>query len=157
MTALSTLARLLGLPVRLAEDALHSERAARLALSRRSLFLGAGAMATGSVFSFAPTRRDYAALRVFYNGKPLTQLTSIQVITDRRHGFAAQVEFSSVYEPQHCGDQTLPLNRLVTLRVESGASAWETNGRVCSVHTDKSFTRVDETVGFWGTPFKEVS
>jgi hypothetical protein len=54
VSALSTLARLLGVRQDLAEDALHSERAACAALSRRGLLAAAGALATGSVFSFAP-------------------------------------------------------------------------------------------------------
>ena len=52
MTALSTLARLLGIRPELAEDAIRSERAAKVALTRRSLMLSAGAMAAGTVFSF---------------------------------------------------------------------------------------------------------
>ncbi len=51
MTALSTIARMLGIRTDLAEDALHSESAARAGLSRRNLFLATGAMAAGSVFS----------------------------------------------------------------------------------------------------------
>jgi hypothetical protein len=50
MTALSTLARMLGVRRDLAEDALHSERAAKAVLSRRSLFAAAGAMASGAAF-----------------------------------------------------------------------------------------------------------
>lgn len=54
MTALVEFARMLGLQSRHAEDALHSEQAARLVVSRRG-FLGASALlAAGSVFSFAP-------------------------------------------------------------------------------------------------------
>lgn len=50
MSALKTLARMLGVAPRLAEDALHSERAAQAVLSRRNLFAAAGAMAAGAVF-----------------------------------------------------------------------------------------------------------
>jgi len=52
MSWLSRFASLVGLPERLAEDALHSERAAQHTLSRRGMLLGGAAMATGAVFSF---------------------------------------------------------------------------------------------------------
>lgn len=52
MSALGKLARMLGIRDDQAEDALHNERAARLALSRRS-FVGVGAaLATGAAFGF---------------------------------------------------------------------------------------------------------
>lgn len=50
MSALATLARMLGVAPRLAEDAMHSERAAKASLSRRNLLAAAGAMATGAMF-----------------------------------------------------------------------------------------------------------
>lgn len=50
MSALRALANMLGVAPRLAEDALHSERAAKAVLSRRNLFAAAGAMAAGTVF-----------------------------------------------------------------------------------------------------------
>ena len=52
MSALDALARLLGVRPDLAEDVLHSERAARAVLTRRSLFAAAGAMAPSAAFSF---------------------------------------------------------------------------------------------------------
>lgn len=52
--SLAALARMLGIKPGQAEDALHSERAARAVLSRRDLFAAGGALAAGSVFSFAP-------------------------------------------------------------------------------------------------------
>jgi hypothetical protein len=51
--SLAALAKLLGVRRHLAEDALHSERAARAVLSRRELFVASGALAAGSVFSFS--------------------------------------------------------------------------------------------------------
>lgn len=57
MTALATLAKLLGVRQDLAEDALHSERAARAVLTRRSLLAAAGAMASGTVFGFGSPGR----------------------------------------------------------------------------------------------------
>lgn len=51
MTILATFARLIGIPERLAEDALHSERAARHTLSRRGMMGALAAMAAGSVVS----------------------------------------------------------------------------------------------------------
>ena len=50
--SLSRFAKLLGLPTHQAEDALHSERAARAVLSRRSFFAAGGALAAGTAFSF---------------------------------------------------------------------------------------------------------
>jgi hypothetical protein len=44
---------MLGVKQRDAEDALHSERAARAVLSRRDLFAASGALALGTAFSFA--------------------------------------------------------------------------------------------------------
>lgn len=54
MKALATLAKMLGVPAHQAEDALHSERAARAVLTRRSLFAAAGALAAGSVLVGGP-------------------------------------------------------------------------------------------------------
>jgi hypothetical protein len=53
MTYLQKLATMLAIPERHSEDALHSESAARAVLTRRNLFAAGGAMAAGSVFSFA--------------------------------------------------------------------------------------------------------
>lgn len=58
MSALATLARLLGVRPELAEDALHSERAARAALTRRNLIAAAGAMASGAAFGFMPLAQE---------------------------------------------------------------------------------------------------
>lgn len=63
MKALQTFAKMLGLPSRLAEDALHSESAARAVLSRRNLFAAGAALAVGSVLVGGPL-----PLRVFSNG-----------------------------------------------------------------------------------------
>jgi hypothetical protein len=54
MKALHTLAKMLGVPTRLAEDALHSESAARAVLSRRNLFAAGAAMAAGSLLVGGP-------------------------------------------------------------------------------------------------------
>jgi hypothetical protein len=43
---------MLGVPQHQAEDALHSERAARAVISRRNLFAAGGALAAGAVWSF---------------------------------------------------------------------------------------------------------
>jgi hypothetical protein len=53
LKALQTLARMLGVPQHQAEDALHSERAARAVISRRNLFAAGAAMVGASAFSFA--------------------------------------------------------------------------------------------------------
>lgn len=54
MSALTTLAKMLGVAPRLAEDALHSESAARAVLSRRNLFAAGAALAVGSVLVGGP-------------------------------------------------------------------------------------------------------
>lgn len=51
MSALAKLARMLGIDEHQAEDALHSERAARAVLTRRNLFAASAAMAMGAAFS----------------------------------------------------------------------------------------------------------
>jgi hypothetical protein len=52
LATLKDVARLFGIPTRDAEEALHSERAAKVVLSRRSFFGVAGALAAGSAFAF---------------------------------------------------------------------------------------------------------
>lgn len=59
MTALATLARMLGLEARNAEAALYSDRVARVALSRRGLMAGGACLATGAAFSFATPAATY--------------------------------------------------------------------------------------------------
>lgn len=54
MSALKTLARMLGVGDHQAEDALHSESAARAVLTRRNLFAAGAALAAGSVFVGGP-------------------------------------------------------------------------------------------------------
>ncbi len=54
VSALSTLARMLGLSDEHAEASIHSENAARAVLTRRNLFAAGAALAAGSAFSFAP-------------------------------------------------------------------------------------------------------
>jgi hypothetical protein len=62
MKALQTLAKMLGVPSHQAEDALHSESAARAVLSRRNLFAAGAAMAAGSLLVGGPL-----PLRVFHD------------------------------------------------------------------------------------------
>jgi hypothetical protein len=50
MSALRKLAKMLGVGEHQAEDAMHSERAAKASLSRRNLLAAAGALAAGTVF-----------------------------------------------------------------------------------------------------------
>jgi hypothetical protein len=54
VSGLAALAKMLGVPARLAEDALHSESAARAVLSRRSLFAASSALAVGSLLVGGP-------------------------------------------------------------------------------------------------------
>lgn len=64
MSALDSLAKLIGVRRHQAEDALYSERAARAVLSRRDLFAAGGALAAGSAFSFAlPPRELHPMIR----------------------------------------------------------------------------------------------
>lgn len=50
-SALQTFARMLGIAEHQAEDALHSERAAKAVLSRRSFFAAGAALAAGTAFA----------------------------------------------------------------------------------------------------------
>jgi hypothetical protein len=72
---LDRFARLLGLPPEDAEDALHSDRAARAVLTRRSFFAAAGAMAAGTAFSFAPPVDEFHYL--FRSGDYPTKLVGV--------------------------------------------------------------------------------
>lgn len=88
MEALATLARMLGVHRSLAEDALHSERAAKAVLSRRSLFAAGAAMATGSVFSFGTPAKVFTwrSLKVYFNGVEIPALVTAYAVTIKRHG-----------------------------------------------------------------------
>lgn len=69
MSALQKLARMLGVGEHQAEDAMHSERAAKAALSRRNLFAAAGALAAGTVFvSVQPVAPVWQTFRIFIKG-----------------------------------------------------------------------------------------
>lgn len=68
LATLRDFARMLRVPATDADEALRSERAARTVLSRRNLFAAAGAMAAGSVFSFAPSPPVLGW--VYLNGAP---------------------------------------------------------------------------------------
>lgn len=63
MSALATLAKMLGVATHQTEDALHSESAARAVLSRRNLFAAGAALAAGSLLVGGPL-----PLRVFHDG-----------------------------------------------------------------------------------------
>jgi hypothetical protein len=79
---------MLGVRRDLALDALHSERAAKAALSRRGLFAAAGAMATGSVFSFpVPAKMcAWSDLRVYFNGVRIPAMVTSYAVTIKSHG-----------------------------------------------------------------------
>ncbi len=89
MTALYRFARLLGIPSHQAEDALHSERAARHVLSRRSFFGVSAAMVAGAGFSFAKPAEpvcmvlgqpySWANIKIMLNGAEL--LTDVVSVT----------------------------------------------------------------------------
>ena len=53
LSTLRDFARMMRVPLGDAEEAMRSDRAAKVVLSRRQLFLASGAMAAGSAFSFA--------------------------------------------------------------------------------------------------------
>lgn len=64
--SLARLAKVLAVPRHQVEDALHSESAARAALSRRNFFAAGAALAVGSAFSFAkPIAELSPFMRVF--------------------------------------------------------------------------------------------
>lgn len=63
-SALQRFAQMLGLAPSAAEDALHSERAARAVLSRRDLLAASGALAGASLFSFAKPTMALGEIRV---------------------------------------------------------------------------------------------
>lgn len=63
MSALQKLAKMLGVGEHQVEDAMHSERAAKAALSRRNLFAAAGALAAGTVF--VPVQQVVLSWKVF--------------------------------------------------------------------------------------------
>jgi hypothetical protein len=87
VTALSALARMLGVHRSLAEDALHSERAAKAVLSRRSLFAAGAAMATGSVFSFPVPAKvcAWGDLKVYFIGVLIPALVTSYAVTLVNH------------------------------------------------------------------------
>jgi hypothetical protein len=62
MTILATFASIVGVPTRLAEDALHSERAARHTLSRRGMMGALAAMAVGNVMPLPAMPAQYVVL-----------------------------------------------------------------------------------------------
>jgi len=68
MSALSMLAKMLGVGEHQAEDALHSERCARVALSRRGFFAAGAALAGGAVFA----GKVYAPPPVYVNPWPMS-------------------------------------------------------------------------------------
>jgi hypothetical protein len=76
MTALSTLARMLGVRRDLAEDVLHSERAAKAVLSRRCLFAAGAAMVAGDAFSFG-FAEDEAAYREWVRQEFVRECTEL--------------------------------------------------------------------------------
>lgn len=88
--SLTTLARMLGIKPHQAEDALHSERAARSVLSRRNLFAASGALALGSAFSFI---RAPIELSPFIKGM-LDFQAEVMLGSARRLAWVANVPFA---------------------------------------------------------------
>jgi hypothetical protein len=83
MSALSNLAKMLGVPAHQAEDALHSERAARAVLSRRSLFAAGAALAAGSLLVGGPL-----PLHVFTDDTEWYVAHNLADAYDRREGWS---------------------------------------------------------------------
>jgi hypothetical protein len=76
---LETIARMLGVAPRHAEDALHSERAARAVLTRRNLFAAGAALASGAVFSIpvALPRTTFQRFSLFLNGNKIGEASML--------------------------------------------------------------------------------
>ena len=155
MTALSTLARMLGVSPRLAEDALHSERAAKAVLSRRSLFAAGAAMAGGSAFSFPEPRRD--AIRVWLNGQPLP-LTRIEVTTfpplcESMVGLWTEVD----PRVEMTAIDRAVWHRSSTLLIEYDDKVYESTGRIMQTEATQDFVRRREIARFHGMEFVRVA
>ncbi len=75
MSVWNEFAALIGVAPRHAEDALHSERAARASLSRRGLFGASAALAAGVAFGFPATSAEaglgfvYRGVVMYHNGE----------------------------------------------------------------------------------------
>lgn len=100
---IKTLAKMLGLSTEHAEASLHSERAARAVLTRRNLFAAGGALAAGSVFSFAapdPFRHtwDWATIQIKV-GEKLIHYPGVVFIHDE-----VIVERSALYASYQNGE-----------------------------------------------------
>lgn len=115
MTSLSRFARLLGLPAHQAEDALHSERAARAVLTRRSFFAASGAMAAGSCFSFG---REAARVALVW-----IEIDAIEVEVGHYPIFAPRAEFM-LY-----GARDIPLGAAVAIDSNGNAVPASSRGQ----------------------------
>lgn len=93
---IDTLCKLLGIREDQADDALRSERCARLTLSRRSLF--GAALCTGAAFSFgAPVVESFGLAYVpSYAEWFATQRTDAIPC----HGYSPKAEYKKLYGPQ---------------------------------------------------------
>jgi hypothetical protein len=86
MNGFEAFARLLGIPARAADEALHSERVAKLVLDRRNFMVASAALAAGTMCSFAQASplstihllgRGGEILRRWYPGEPVRRYTVI--------------------------------------------------------------------------------
>lgn len=98
---LAEFAKLIGVRRDIAEDALHSERAARHVLSRRGMLGTMAAMAVGTVVSLPalPRRINPDCMTAFYNGWQLGNMLVLGHLGalyayawDPRSGFAGEEE-----------------------------------------------------------------
>jgi hypothetical protein len=163
VTALSTLARMLGLPPRLAEDALHSERAAKAVLSRRSLFAAGAAMASGAAFSFPVPAKvcAWGDLRVYFNGRPIRCITGYCISTYAKEHMS-EVSLLARTAPQDRSVFMHPhaygaIMSLATLRIEHHGQAYESHGRFDRLDRSEGFVERLEGAHFLGTAFERVA
>jgi hypothetical protein len=114
--SLSALARMLGIKTDLAEDALHSERAARAVLTRRNLFAAGGALAAGSVFSFGVPPLGWEAWYAYIDANRAywDQVFRLQTIDIKR------ALVSMIRERDHLQQTTRPPVQLSTPPIRRG-------------------------------------
>jgi hypothetical protein len=91
--SLRTFAQLLGLKESRAEDALHSERAARAVLSRRNFFAASGALATGVGFSFLRPNPDLSP----FMAAMADACAEVNVGLAKQMAWAMQLPFSVIW------------------------------------------------------------
>jgi hypothetical protein len=83
---LDVFCKLLGIRQDQAEDALKSERVARHALSRRTLFGASAMLATGAVFSFAAPVAEHSPFQDVWREPRGSTLANFNALLKERYG-----------------------------------------------------------------------